>query len=170
MIKLSFIPVICGFLLLFCSSCAKEKTETLVFDNILISAEGPVFEGANTAQGEVMNKLNEFAREKGIDLADLRSAKLKKMTLTTEDSAGFDLFSSINIQLVSDKTDMVEAASVNKVEPGSKQLVPELPSENANLLELLKEEKFTVVADAIITGDSDSDIQFKGIIEIELKY
>jgi hypothetical protein len=170
MIRSKFYSILCGFLVLLCTSCTKEKTETLVIDGIVISAEGPVFEGANTVQGEVTNRLNAFAREKGMDPADFHSAKLKKITLSIDDTADFDLFTSINIQFVSDKTDMVEAALVNKVQPGSRQLEPELSAKQHDLLDLLKQDKFTIVADANISGDSDNDIKFMGKIEIELKY
>ncbi len=159
------------FMFLFLSACSnKEKTATLVIDNISISAEGPLFEGANTAQGEVPNRINAWAKEHGIELSQITSASLKKVTISVNDTSNLDLFSSINMQFASDQTDMIQAAVINKIQPDSKKIELTLSGEQKDLIKVLKQDKFTIVVDAILNKDYDANINLLGNIEIELKY
>jgi hypothetical protein len=162
--------LILAFLVLGIAACNKEKTTTLVIDNIAIGAEGPLFEGANTAQGEVQNQLQNFAKENGIELSAIQSAKLKTLSLSVDDTSDFNLYSSISVQLASDKAEMVEVAAINSIQPGSKKLDLTVATEKNELIETLRQDKFTVVVDAIMTKDSNMNIAMKGRMEIEIKY
>lgn len=152
-------------------ACSKnEKTATLTFNNIQISAEGPLYEGANTAQGEVLNELNAFAKENGIDINTISSARLKSFSISAYDSNDLSVYTGFNIQLASEKTDMIQAAAINQIEPGAKLANGTLSSEQKGLLDLLKQDKFILVADANVASDTSMNIKLIGKMEVEIKY
>ncbi len=137
---------------------------------VRLFAEGPLFEGSNTIQGEITTNINEIAKQHGISVDEFTNARLKSVTLYVDDSTDFDLLSSITMQFASDKTDMIEVALINPVPSGSTSLKLTVAGEQANLVEVLKQEKFTAVADAILTKDSDAGLEIRGDFEFELTY
>ena len=159
------------FLLVFMSACQpQERSKTLVIDNIAIKAEGPLYEGANLSQGEVKNTLNAFAKENGITAEAIKSVQLKSLTISAVDSNSLDPFTSFNLQFASDQTAMVQAAAINKVEPGAKSINATIASQQEGLLELLKQDKFILVVDATVAKDTSMNINMIGKMEIEVKY
>lgn len=159
------------FLLIYLSACQpKENSKTIVIDNIAINAEGPLYEGANLSQGEVQNALNAFAKENGITVDAVKSVQLKSLTISATDSNSLDAFTSLNLQFASDQTAMVQAAAVNKIEPGTKSINATIASQQEGLLELLKQDKFILVVDATVAKDTSMNINLQGKMEIEIKY
>jgi hypothetical protein len=159
------------FLLIYMSACQpKTNSKTIVIDNIAINAEGPLYEGANLSQGEVQNALNAFAKENGITVDAVKSVQLKSLTISTTDSNSLDAFTSLNLQFASDQTAMVQAAAVNKIEPGTKSINATIASQQEGLLELLKQDKFILVVDATVAKDTSMNINLQGKMEIEIKY
>jgi hypothetical protein len=159
------------FLLIYMSACQpKANSKTIVIDNIAINAEGPLYEGANLSQGEVQNALNAFAKENGITVDAVKSVQLKSLTISATDSNSLDAFTSLNLQFASDQTAMVQAAAVNKIEPGTKSINATIASQQEGLLELLKQDKFILVVDATVAKDTSMNINLQGKMEIEIKY
>lgn len=152
------------------SACTKLETSTFKIENIALKAEGPLFEGPNTAQGEINKQLEGYAKSLNITVENIESAKLKSVTIKTIDSGNFDLFSSIKIQLVSEKTDMMDIGVINPIPAGSKEVKLSIAGELSDLIELLKQEKITIVADAGLTKDIDMNINWNCDLEFEINY
>lgn len=136
----------------------------------MIKAEGPLYEGANTAQGEILNQLNAFAKDNNIAIGDIKSAQLKSLTISATDSNDLSVYTGFNVQFASDKIDMIQAAAANKIEPGSKSIDCTLASQYEGLLDVLKEEKFVLVTDASVASDTSMNINLIGKMQIEIKY
>ncbi len=159
------------FVLIGLVSCSKnERVATIIFDNILINADGPLTEGANTAKGEVLNQLNAFAANNKIKVDDIKSAKLTLLNISAVDSTDLNIYAGFNLQFASEKTDMIQAATINKIQPGTKLLNATLASNSIDLLDLLKQDNFILVADASVAKDTSMNIKLKGKIEVEIKY
>lgn len=160
-----------GFLLTCFIACQpKENSKTLVIDQIAITAEGPLYEGANLSQGEVVSTLNAFAKENGFTTDAIKSAHLKSLSISAVDSNTLDPFTSFNLQLASDQAAMIQAGAINKIEPGTKTANGTIATQQEGLLDLLKQEKFILVVDASVAKDTSMNINLKGKIEIEIKY
>jgi hypothetical protein len=159
------------FLLIYVSACQPNAiSKIIVLNNIAIKAEGPLYEGANLSQGVVQNAINAFAKENGITADAIKSVQLKSLTISATDSNSLDPFTSFNLQFASDQTAMVQAAAINKVEPGAKTINATIASQQEGLLELLKQDKFILVVDASIAKDTSMNINLIGKMEIEVKY
>jgi hypothetical protein len=158
------------FLSIAIASCGKKESSILEFNNVKISAEGPLFEGSTTAQGEIETKLKDFAQANGIDEDKIESAKLKSVAVAVKDSTDFNIYSSLTIQFASEKTEMVKAAVINPIPTGSKKLTLTVAGEQDNLIDLLKQDKFTIVADAIVSKDTSMNIEMTGNFAFELTY
>ncbi len=165
-----FASLILAGLVTLMQSCGTEQKTSLNYNQVVISAEGPLFEGSNTLQGQIESKLSERIKDLQIKTENISSVKLKSITLSVNDTANFDLLTSITIQFASDKSDMVKVALINPVPAGSKTLKLTVANEQENLLDILKQEHFTVVADAIFAKDSDANFNMNGDFEFELTY
>jgi hypothetical protein len=152
-------------------ACKTETTASLSYKDVKLSAEAPFFEGSNTIQGILETRLDEFVEEHHIKTDDIVAARLKSITLSsTDDSSNFDLLSSITVQFASDKTDMVEVALLTSIPQGQRSIELKPASEQKNLIDVLKQDRFTIVADALFTKDSEKNIELKAKLEFELTY
>jgi hypothetical protein len=162
------VVLVCSMFLM--QACNKSNTSVLKIDSIPVSAEGPYFVGPNTFQGEIQNQLEAFAKENGITVDQLKSAKLTQFSLRVSDSLNFDKMSSIKMQMVSEQTDMIEAASANSIEKGKLSINFAVSNAENDYLELLKQNMFTLVVDANMKEDIDNDIAMLANLEFEIKY
>jgi len=166
--KLTFYTLFFASLLM--TSCKNNKKETLSYKDVQIMAEGPLFEGSNTIQGDLVTQLPALTQKLKIDTEDIVSIRLNSVNLSIDDTSNFNLFSSITLQFASEKTDMIEVALINPVPVDKQTIQLTVASEQENLLDLLKQDKFTIVADAILKEDSDKNINMKAHLDFELTY
>jgi hypothetical protein len=152
-------------------ACKTETTASLPYKDVKLMAEAPFFEGSNTIQGTLETHLGTFAEEHHIKMDDIVSARLKSVTLTTDsDSSNFDLLSSMTMQFASDKSDMIEVALLTSIPQGKKSVELKPASEQKNLIDVLKQDQFTIVIDALFTKDSEKNMEIKANLEFELTY
>lgn len=157
-------------LILLSSACSKNEMTTFTLKDVSIKAEGPLFEGSNTIQGEISNQLKAFAQAHQFSVDDLAAAKLKSVTIKQSDSSVFDLFTSVKLQMVSEKSSMIDLGVINPIVAGQKEIKLNVAGDQSNLLELLKEEKFTIVADVNMNKDYDGNVNWICQFEFELSY
>ncbi|HLP31870.1 MAG TPA: hypothetical protein VK202_00260 [Bacteroidia bacterium] len=152
-------------------SCSGPSVkEELTISEVLITAEGPLFEGANTLQGEVPSALTTWLSSKGKTLDDVEQALVKKVTVFSLPDSLHTVVKSLVIQLAADNGNMVKAAVLNPLPEGTKSYSLQV-AEGADVLSLLKQNTFFVVGDAELASDREQALSMKAelVFEITLK-
>lgn len=152
------------------TGCAKEETASFSVSNVPVGLEGPLFEGANTAQGDVADALAAILKEKGITAEQISSARLTGLNLTVPDSVNFNMYTGITVQLVSDKTDMIKVGVINPVPKDQRSIDLSVAGEQDKMLDLLKQNKFTVVTDVNVAADTSMDVNIQANLKFEIIY
>lgn len=158
-----------------CSRPAKN-TSKLTIDNITIVAEGPLFEGSNTAQVELSNALEQFLSSHELTMEQLQSAVLTNCKLSispASDSAevqNFDQLQSISVSFAADALDMQAAGVLNPIEDGTSEIEINIAQEQEKTLDFLKQNVFYVVADANLEQDLNDDLQINCTLEFDINY
>lgn len=155
-------------LLLLISSCTEP--ERIVYESgpIPLVASGPLFEGANTAQGEWSTGLEAFLKEHGHELKDLREARLTGASLAGADSTGLQGIRSASIQWVGGDQGMQQVAVRNPLPSDSSEVALTVAIEQPDLVALLRAERLTVVADLDLDADRDADRHVIGTFTLDL--
>jgi hypothetical protein len=162
------LSILLGSILLF-SGCSKSRTLSFSIENLPISAEGPLFEGSNTAQGNYEVALEAFLAENGSDLDQLKSIRLKSASLSTSaDSLNFDQIKAITLQFASDQTEMVDGGVLNPVPAGQQKVALKMPAEPKNLADFFRQKQFTIVSDLDLKQDQESNLGLLGNFEFEV--
>ncbi|MES2618064.1 MAG: hypothetical protein V4613_09295 [Bacteroidota bacterium] len=165
--------IIPAFLIAICmllNACSKNETLTFSIDAAQLKGEGPLFEGANTAQCNVKDALSAFIKEKELDMNKIQSIKLNSVTLSMPDSLNFDIYTSLILQFASEKTDMFKAAVINPVPQGKSSVTMTVAQEQESLLDLLKQDNFTMVADVNVAKDTAMDILMNANLNFTIDY
>jgi hypothetical protein len=146
------------------------KSETLLYESgpIQLSAEGPIFEGSNTAQGSWDPGLEAFLKDHGATPDQLRGARVLSAMLSASDDTGFSGIRSASVMLASDASDMQQVAVLNPFPKDQERVELTVANEQKGLVGHLQQETVTVVADLDIDADSDDDRHVIGSFTIEL--
>jgi hypothetical protein len=150
------------------SSCSKGREINYSTDEIILTASGPIMEGANTATADFTLALNDFLQKNGSSLAELSDARLQKATLSLPDSLDNGLMSEITLQLAADAADMQKVAVLNPVPEGKKVLELQVAQEQNGVEKILKQNKMTFVADFNAKKEMENDLVLKGKFEFVL--
>jgi len=152
-------------------SCNNKTSETvLTIDSLSIFAEGDLYEGSNTAQCEFASPLNAFLKEQSISIKNLESATVSECELSVADSTNLNVYSSISVQLTSEKEGMKNIAVLNPVPQNVNKVSIKTAENQENILELLKQNKIFAVADVNIKKDTAMNIDLKCKMKFKLKY
>lgn len=152
-------------------SCSSPSVkEELTISEVFITAEGPLFEGANTLQGEVPSALATWLSSKGKTLDDVEQALVKKVTVFPLPDSLHTVVKSLVIQLAADNGNMVKVAVLNPLPEGATSYSLQV-AEGADVLSLLKQKTFFVVGDAELGADREQSLSMKAelVVEITLK-
>lgn len=137
-------------------------------NDIILVAEGPLFEGSNTLQATTsidLSKLSNSTRAENV-----HGGRISKIVLSSNDSTGFDMLNNIIVQVVSDKAGMVQIGVLNPIEKGKSEIILNV-AKDADLTDIFKQSDITIVADADLIGDRDSNLEIKAqlLFDVELK-
>jgi hypothetical protein len=149
-------------------ACSDSQTLTFKTQPIALVASGPLFEGANTAQGEFMPQLEAYLKQQGLDAKDLQKAELQKVSITLPDSLNSDLLSEVTLQLAADQVDMQKVAVLNPVPEGQTNITLQVAQEQKKIADLLRQNKVLLVADANIKKDLAADWHGEAVLEFLL--
>ena len=160
--------LVCFSFLVFASCKDSGKTFTLEISDVKMFAEGPLFEGANTVQGEIDSPLAEFLKTNQLSIEQIAGARLIKATVIAADSSNFNILQSMTLQMATDNTDMIKLAVMNPVPADSKGFDLQTASEQEKFEEVLKQSKLYLVADAIVKQDTSANINFTCKLQFEI--
>jgi hypothetical protein len=156
-------------LALFAAACGgPTATVTGEIKGILILAEAPLFEGANTAIGEWDIDLTALTGQEGLRAEDLKNARIKSVTLSLDDPENEGLLEQITLQLTAPSSDMKKVAFLNPVPTNGTTYTLQVAETQKNLVELFQQGLVTVVADVNIREDYDDDLRLLIDIQFEL--
>lgn len=151
--------------LLGCGSPA--VTEEFTLNDVVLTAEGPLFEGANTLQGEVTDALATWLKEKGKTPDQVKSISVKQVTVYPMPDTLHTEVKSIVVQLAADNENMVKAAVLNPVPAGAASYALQVSGE-ADVAGLLKQPKLVVVADAELAADREASLSMKAELVFDI--
>jgi hypothetical protein len=149
-------------------SCGTTSEYTLVINDVSMTAEGPLFEGVNTATGSWTVDISEFLNEHNASLDDIKSARLLNAALVMEDSINFDILSEVTFLMAGDNTEMRKVALLNPVPFGQTSIALSIAEEQKQVAAFFKESAITFVADVNIIQDTFIDLKMKGNFTFEL--
>ncbi len=168
LLKMKILPFILGLAACFFTACSDTQIIAFKTPSITLTASGPLFEGANTAQGEFAPQIEAYLRQQGIDPKRLQKAQLQQVHITLPDSLNSDLLSEITLQLAADQVDMQKVAVLNPVPAGQTQLTLQVAQDQQKIVDLLQQNKILLVADANIKKDLDADWHGQVVLEFLL--
>lgn len=157
----------------FATSCGKVSTLEFKPAPIVLTAEGPLFEGSNTAQGVLDgSELNAFLSKGGFSGSSIKSARLVSARIfTLNDTLTLDDISEITLQLAAPQADMQKVAVLNPVPAGQNSADLQVAAEQEQIATLIQQPVLTCVADLNLKKDLDANLEVKGelVFEIEVK-
>lgn len=161
----SFLFIAIGLLLF--SACG-PKSETIVTLQTEASAVGPFFAGPNSLIAEYKVDLSSIKGLENVSQEQIKEIKVNsvKVVLNESDEVTFDSFTSASLQMVGSTTEMKTIAIKNPIDSETRELTLEV-SEEADVVDYFKNDKFSVVLDLDFVEDSYAD-EFGAIVELEL--
>lgn len=174
MLKTKFLTIILGLSLTLFTSCSKgSKVKTAELSDLVFEFEGPLQEGANTAQYLYSVNIKELLNEEISGENAIKSATLKSATITMEDCEdcyGFETIKSLVLSMVSDgEIPMKEIALLNPINAKNNSQTLKL-AEESEIGDFFNTDKIYWVLDADMTEEIDDNISMIGNFKIELRY
>lgn len=161
-------PVLCVIMAMILLTACKEKaTQKFILSDIAFTAEPPLYDGPNTLQAQF--RFDPKTMNYEMKQEEIQRVVLTQATLTTSDSAGFDMVRNFVLQFATTDAAMEKAAVLNPVPKGvnSIQLIP---SAEADLSEHFKQSEITLVLDADLEGDREEVLTYHGTLEFDITY
>ncbi|WKV12584.1 hypothetical protein [Marivirga harenae] len=154
--------LILSSILVLLFSCSDTETKKISSIAVEMSEEYPM-EGSNTLTGIWQVDLD------GIDINNIRNAKVKAIRVEMEKPKKSDLLEGIIMQLAASGTDMQRVAVLNPVETNLSSFEMSIADEQENLVALLKQDEITFVADVNLKEEPSSGFSIKAQIEFEVE-
>ena len=155
------------------TSCGKVSTLEFKPTPITLTAEGPLFEGSNTAQGVLAgSELEAFLSQGGYSGSAIKSARLVSARISAgNDTLTLDDISEITLQLAAPQADMQKVAVLNPVPAGQNSADLQVAAEQEQIAALVQQPALTCVADINLKKDSDANLAVKCelVFELEVK-
>lgn len=138
---------------------------------VTLTAEGPLFEGSNTAQGILMrDALDEVLAQSGHAGAQIASARVTAVRILADsDAATLENISAITLQLAAPGVDMQQVAVLNPVPEGQSSVTLQVAAEQEKIGKLLQQPALTLVADVNLRADTDDNLTLRCELEFEIK-
>jgi len=149
-------------------SCGKVETYTFSTGDVELTAEGPLFEGANTATGDYTVDLSSFLEEHGAKISDISEAKLKSAQLTILDTLNFNFVNEITLLIAGDVADMQKVGVLNPVPGDQSRVEVQVAQDQSKIAAFFKEAMMTYVVDFNITQDTFIDVRMIGNFEFDI--
>jgi hypothetical protein len=151
--------------LLLVASCNKKIKENLILEPIILSAEGPYFEGPNSFQGKIGLDVTKYLKEKGYNQEQLKDIKILRASVILDSS-------SVNIQdltllIVSEKESMQKLAFINPLTHGSNNIDLSVAEEQKDLAHYFLEGGILIL-DANFLKEIEQNVSFTVSLEVEL--
>lgn len=152
-------------------SCGKISTIEYKPSPVILTAEGPLFEGSNTAQGTVPGAdLESFLSKNGYSGARIKSARLVSAQVFSEsDTLTLDNIGQITLQLAAKNVDMQQVAVLNPVPEGKNYVDLQVAAEQEKIADLIRQSALACVADLNLKQDAEATLNLTCKLVFELQ-
>lgn len=162
--------------LLFLSSCGKgSKNQVVELNDLEFTYEGPLYEGANTAQYAWKVDLKSLLKDQYTEGMQIKGATLLKADISDEgceECYGFEEIKSLVLSFASNKKDipMQEVALLNPIDAKAPTQALKI-SQEIDLKDFLNAGEVYIVLDAVISEEEiDDNITLKGNLQLDLNF
>jgi hypothetical protein len=152
-------------LLLLMASCAKTEQVSYTSHDLVLTAEGPLYDGSNTATANWKINLTELIGE-GYTAADLTGARITSIRLTAVNPTSLDLVSDVTFLLAGAGVSMQKIGFLNPVPSGSHHIDLQIADGQKGLEGFFKLEQIALVADLNLTDELEEDLALSAQLKI----
>lgn len=157
----------------FLASCSGEtKTTQIETPELAMTAEGPLFEGANTATASWDFNLNEILGLGADEKVNIKNAKISKVEFLLEDAEDLPELEKMVFEVTSKNTSMTRIGLYDgKIQAGSPFQLS-LAAKQENLASAFGDGKITFVGDFDLKDEEyweDLNFSLKIVFELEVK-
>ncbi len=162
--KTTIFAVFAAFML---ATTACSNTETLTFDSeeVTLIAEGPLYDGSNTASADWTADLSAM----GIEAADIQSARVKTISITTANPEDISLIQDITFQFAGKDVSMKQVGFLNPVPAGSSTLNLQIADEQKGIAKFFQLPNMTWVSDINLNAEKEDNLELKVRLSFELE-
>jgi hypothetical protein len=143
-------------------SCGETETKTISSAKVEMLEEYPM-EGSNTVTGVWKVDLA------GVDINKIKNAKVTSITVEMTEPSESSVMAEIIMQLAASGASMQRVGVLNPVPENSKTFEMSIAEKQENLVDLLKQDEITFVADVNLKEEPPSGLSIKSKIEFELE-
>ncbi|MFN3529468.1 MAG: hypothetical protein ACK417_06060 [Bacteroidia bacterium] len=155
-----------ALVLLLAMGC-NTATQTIEVESpsLRLTAEGPLYDGSNTATAAWRINIAEWLGE-DIVSTDIVSAKITSIRLKSRNTENFDLLNDVSVQLAGPKVAMKKVGFLNPVPADLGILDLKLAEDQKGLAEFFGLREITLVADLDLKEEFDDDLQFDAQLKL----
>lgn len=150
-VKLISLFIACMFVFFGCNS--EQKTISYTLNNILLTAEAPLFEGSNTFQVEVDPKFSAFLEANGITEKQVKDISVSSVNINAVSPENFSNYENILLQFFSENVDMKEIALNSSIEENNATTLALEIAKDSDVKKFLMAKKLGIVLDANLAQD-----------------
>lgn len=149
------------------ATTACSNTETLNFDSeeVTLTAEGPLYDGSNTASADWTADLSSL----NIEAAAIQSARVTGITVTTNTPEDMALIQDITFQFAGKDVSMQQVGFLNPVPAGSTALQLQIAEEQKDIAKFFKLANMTWVSDVNLNAEKEDNLELKVRLNFELE-
>lgn len=162
--KTTVFAVLAAFML---ATTACSNTETLTFDSeeVTLIAEGPLYDGSNTASADWTADFSAM----GIDPTDIQAARVKSISISTADPADMALIQDITFQFAGKDVSMKQVGFLNPVPAASSTLTLQIADEQKDIAKFFQLPNMTWVSDVNLNAEKEDNLELKVRLSFELE-
>ncbi|MFN4081895.1 MAG: hypothetical protein ACK4NS_13435 [Saprospiraceae bacterium] len=150
------------------AACASKRTVEYTIADVDLIAEGPLFEGANTAQATHSFDPDKLKDLLGAYPGQIVAVRLVAAELSLPDTLNFDIANEITLQLAADNAPMQKVAVLNPVPKGARSVALQAAAAQKGVDRLFKQSAMYLVADINLNADHDNDLALRGNFKFEI--
>ena len=147
-------------LLLVAVACGKTEKVDYSTEEIVLTAEGPLYDGSNTATATWKANLADILGE-----GKLSAARLTAITITAEEPADLALINDITLQFAGKDVAMKKVAFLNPLPAGANSVTLQVADEQDGLADFFALDEITLVADLNLKGEYEGNMTLKAKLD-----
>lgn len=154
--------------LLLLAGCGATETKEVTTELLVLTAEGPLYDGSNTATLMWKPDLAALLGE-GITAADIQSARITAVQFGAVDEAAQGLISDVTFQLAGSGVAMQKVAFMNPMPSGQNLVALQVAEDQKGLSDFFALDEITLVADVNLTEEWEDDLALSAQINIQFE-
>lgn len=147
------------------TACSNTETVTLDSGEITLTAEGPLYDGSNTASADWTADLSAL----NVAAVDIQSARVKSITVTTENPEDMALIQDITFQFAGKDVSMQQVGFLNPVPEAASELTLQIAEEQNDIVQFFKLPNMTWVSDVNLKAEKEDNLRLKVRLNFELE-